>query len=255
MSHDRHGTGAPGADVAEVGGPAAAAGRPLRPAAFFDLDGTLLSVNSGRLWLQRERRAGRLRTREMLKGAFYLALYRMGTIDIERAMSDALATVRNLPEERLRTWTHEWFWGEVVPFTAPGALPVIAAHRAAGHPLVLLTSSSPYASECAVEHFGLDAFLSSTYEVADGRLTGRFVSPLCFGPGKIARAEAFAREHGIDLDTSWFYSDSATDLPMLERVGNPRPVNPDPRLRRIARLRGWTVLDWTQASEAAAALG
>lgn len=225
--------------------------RPGRPAAFFDLDGTLLSVNSGRLWLQRERRAGRLPIRHMLKGAAYLALYRLGTLNIERAMGDALSTVRGLPEETLRTWTHEWFWNEVVPWTAPGALPVIAAHRAAGHPVVLLTSSSPYASECAVEHFGLDAFLSSVYEVEGGLLTGRFISPLCFGPGKVARAEAFAREHGIDLDASWFYSDSATDLPMLERVGNPRPVNPDPRLRRTARLRGWAILDWTQPAEPA----
>jgi len=226
-----------------------------RPAAFFDLDGTLLTVNSGRLWLQRERRAGHLRLRDALRGVAWLALYRLGTIDIERAMSEALSTVRGLPEQTLRHWTHEWFRHEVVPFAAPGAMAVIEAHRAAGHPLVLLTSSSPYASEVAVEHFALDTYLSSLYEVAEGCFTGRFVSPLCFGAGKVARAEAWARGQGVDLDASWFYTDSATDLPMLERVGNPRPVHPDPRLRRVARLKGWPILNWREAAREAVALG
>jgi HAD superfamily hydrolase (TIGR01490 family) len=228
---------------------------PGRPAAFFDLDGTLLTVNSGRLWLLRERRAGRLRLRQAIRGVVWLALYRMGTIDIERAMSEALSTVRGLPEETLRGWTHEWFRSEVVPFTAPGAAAVIEAHRDAGHPLVLLTSSSPYASEVAVEHFGLDGYLSSHYEVEDGCFTGHFVRPLCFGAGKVARAEEWARGAGVDLDASWFYTDSATDLPMLERVGNPRPVHPDPRLRGIARAKSWPVLDWRAAAQEAAALG
>lgn len=225
-----------------------------RQAAFFDMDKTLLTVNSGRLWLRRERRLGRLSLRLAIKGALYLGLYRLGTIDMERAMTEALSTVAGHEEATLRRWTHEWFWEDVAPHTAPGAAAVIDAHRAAGHPLVLLTSSSPYASECAVEHFGLDAFLCTVYRVENGLFTGQFEPPLCFGAGKVAKAEAFAREHDIDLDRSWFYTDSSTDLPMLERVGNPRPVHPDPRLSRVARAKGWPTLDWTKANEEAAAL-
>jgi phosphoserine phosphatase len=68
--------------------------------------------------------------------------------------------------------------------------------------------------------------------------------PFCYGPGKVQRAERWAAEHGVELEQSYFYTDSLSDLPMLERVGQPRIVNPDPRLRREANRRGWPILDW-----------
>jgi phosphoserine phosphatase len=70
------------------------------------------------------------------------------------------------------------------------------------------------------------------------------VPPLCFGAGKIAQAEAYAEARGVSLAESYFYTDSINDLPMLERVGNPRVVNPDLRLSWVARRRGWSVEDW-----------
>ena len=76
----------------------------------------------------------------------------------------------------------------------------------------------------------------------DGRFTGEAVRPVCYGAGKIYWAERFAQRHGIDLERSYFYTDSITDLPVLERVGEPRVVNPDPRLRRAAVRRGWPVM-------------
>lgn len=213
-------------------------------AAFFDLDGTLLTVNSGRLWMQRERRVGRLGLVQMGQAVFYLIAYRFGVLGMEEAMTWALASIRGLPEDDVRRWTEEWFVQEVVQFVAPGGLDALASHRAQGHPLVLLTSSSPYESRIACAHLGLDDFLCTRYEVADGVFTGQLVRPACFGAGKVTAAEAFAAARGIDLDRSFFYTDSITDRPMLERVGSPCVVNPDPRLRRLARAKGWPVRDW-----------
>jgi HAD superfamily hydrolase (TIGR01490 family) len=215
-----------------------------QPGAFFDLDHTLLTANSGRLWMNRDRREGRIGPLHVAAGLWFLALYRFGLVDIERAMNVALATIKGEREVVVRDWTRRWFDDEVVPHMAPGAQAFIAAHRACGHPVVLLTSSSPYASECAVEHFALDDFLSNRFEVEDGCFTGRIVKPICYGQGKIRYAEAYADEHGIDLDESWFYSDSTTDRPMLERVRHPMVVHPDPRLRRVAKRRAWPILDW-----------
>ena len=113
-----------------------------------------------------------------------------------------------------------------------------ALPRARGEALVLLTSSLPYASEMAHEDFGLDAVLCQHYEVRDGRFTGEPLRPICYGLGKVEVAETWARENSVDLAASSFYSDSSTDLPMLERVGYPFAVNPDPRLRLTARSRG-----------------
>jgi putative phosphoserine phosphatase/1-acylglycerol-3-phosphate O-acyltransferase len=126
-----------------------------QPGAFFDLDHTLLTANSGRLWMDRDRREGRIGPLQVLAGLVFLTLYRFGVVDIEMAMNAALTTIKGEREEVVRDWTRRWFDDEVVPFMAPGAKEFIGAHRARGHRVVLLTSSSPYASESAVTHFGL----------------------------------------------------------------------------------------------------
>ncbi len=226
-----------------------------RAGAFFDLDGTLLTVNSGRLWMRRERRLGRISRWQQLQAVFYLIGYRFGLIDMRRAMRKALQTVRGLDEQTVRRWTEQWYAEEVADFAAPGAWPVIAGHRRAGDRLLLLTSSSPYEAEAARRHFGLDDALSTRYAVRDGRFTGDVELPLCYGAGKVQIAERAAAVHGLDLSRSTFYSDSITDLPMLERVGRPRVVAPDPRLRRLARRRGWPVLDWSQPESVGQAVG
>jgi HAD superfamily hydrolase (TIGR01490 family) len=216
----------------------------VRAVAFFDLDGTLLTVNSGALWMKRERRVGRITRGQMAKALLYLLGYRFGLIDMERAMQKALQTIRGLPEETVRGWTREWFQQEVLRHVAPGSRAALDAHRQAGEDCVLLTSSSPYESEAACEHFGLDGFISTRYAVEGGLFTGGLVPPVCAGQGKVVWAERWAAEHGVDLAASAFYTDSITDLPMLLRVGRPRVVMPDPRLKREARRRGWAIEDW-----------
>lgn len=215
-----------------------------RAAAFFDLDGTLLAANTAALWVRRERRAGRMRRRELARAALFFASYRLGLLDIDAAFREALKTVRGAPEEDLRRSTHDWYGDEVAARAAPGAFAAVEQHRAAGDLLVLCTSSSLYASEKARDQFGLHEILCTRYEVEAGRFTGDVVRPLCFGPGKVLHAEELATRAGIDLAQSAFYTDSITDLPLLERVGRPYIVNPDPRLRVTARRRGWPVLDW-----------
>jgi HAD superfamily hydrolase (TIGR01490 family) len=223
-----------------------------RTAAFFDLDGTLLLKNSGALWLKSERRAGRVSAWQALWGGIYLVGYRLAAIDMDEVMEKALATIRGESEAVIRERTHTWYHHTVAPLAAPGAWPVLAEHRAQGHPLVLLTSSSRYESEAAQAQFALDDILYTGYAVEDGRFTGQPVRPLCYGAGKVTWAERWAEAHDVDLAASFFYTDSLTDVPMLERVGQARVVNPDARLRRFARKRGWPVLDWRFAPEATA---
>lgn len=213
-------------------------------AAFFDLDKTLVTGNGGKLWMLREYREGRISLWKVVQGLFYVLLYHFGIVNMDKAMGKAVGTLAGLEEDDVRRRTEEWFAEEMAPRAAPGAQAVLDRHRSAGHLLVLHTGSSPYASKCAVELFGLDHFLCAGFEVVDGVFTGDYVKPLCYAEGKVHYGRLFADEHGVDLSASYFYTDSFTDLPMLHAVGHPRVVNPDPRLRREAKRRGWPVLDW-----------
>ena len=127
----------------------------------------------------------------------------------------------------------------------PGALAALETHRAAGEPVVLLTSSSPYLSGLVTRDLALDGFLSNRYGVdTAGRLDGSAGEPLCYGQGKVSLAAEDAASRGFGLRQCTFYSDSWSDRPMLEAAGRPVAVNPDPRLRRHAARRGWETVDW-----------
>jgi len=213
-------------------------------AAFFDLDRTLLSVNSGSLWFRRERAEGRLPLHQAVEAGMWMTLYGVGLLRAGTALGRAVRTVAGQSEEELEARTRRFFHEDVAKSFTPGGLQAVQAHREAGDKLVLLTSSSLYLSRCVQERLALDDILCMRLGVSGGKFTGE-IDQLCFGASKVTTAERWAEPHGIDLATCWFYTDSITDLPMLERVGRPMVVQPDPRLGRVARKRGWPVLDWT----------
>ncbi len=216
----------------------------MKIAAFFDLDRTLITVNSGALWVKREYQRGRISTRQMVEAIFMLLAYRLSLLDMEASLRKALRIYRGVSEEVIDRRTYRWYYEEVAHKVSVEALEALEHHRQAGHLLVLLTSSSPYVAAAATEHMALDEWISSRYEIREGCLTGELVLPLSYGAGKVPNAEVFARERGIDLARSYFYTDSYSDLPMLLRVGEPRVVNPDLRLNLYARRHGWPRLKW-----------
>ncbi|MDX2165960.1 MAG: HAD family hydrolase [Deltaproteobacteria bacterium] len=213
--------------------------------AFFDLDKTLISRNSATLWIRAELAAGRVTTWQALHALTYAARYSLGFVAIDETIRRSIATVAGQPEAPMRDRAQAFYRQSVRPLFRPGARAAIDAHRAAGERLVLLTSSSNYMSELTCAELGLDDFICNHFEIdADGRYTGRAIEPLCYGAGKVALATRYAAAHGAALQTATFYTDSFADLPMLEVVGRPVAVNPDPKLRRAARRRGWPVVDW-----------
>lgn len=217
----------------------------MRPAAFFDLDLTVIDVNSGVEWAKHEKRLGNISSWQLARAVFWHVMYRMSLINMETAMKSALAHYRGVKSADLDNRTRDWFHNEIEGRVRPAALEAAAEHRQNGMPLVLLTNSSCYEAAVAAETWEFDAWLANTFtcDAAD-RLTGGFEVPLCYGPGKVTRAERWAIDHDVDLEASYFYTDSLSDLPMLERVGHPHVVCPDPRLRRVARQRDWPIHEW-----------
>ncbi|MEM7436244.1 MAG: HAD-IB family hydrolase [Myxococcota bacterium] len=216
-----------------------------KAAAFFDLDRTLLGVNSGTLWAKHELLHGNISPRQFGRVAVWNVLYHLALIDIHTAFNQAVAHYRGRHYDELQRETKRWFLREVAHHLRPGANRALAEHRSQGHRLVLLTSASAFASRVAVETWGLDDFLSNDFPTdADGKLDGTFRSPLCYGKGKVEHAREWSEAQGIDLANCYFYSDSLTDFPMLDAVGHPRVVAPDPRLKRAAKERNWPIIDW-----------
>lgn len=213
--------------------------------AFFDLDKTLISRNSATLWLRAEMASGRLSRLRALHAFTYVLRYSLGLVDIEDAIRRSVLTIAGQEEAQMAARAAQFYDDCVRHIFRPGARSVLAAHRTTGDRLVLLTSSSNYVSERVCVDLGLDDYLCSRFEVdAAGRYTGRLVEPLCYGRGKLELARRCAGAHGVALRDCVFYTDSIADLPMLEAVGEPVAVHPDPRLRRLAARRGWRVCYW-----------
>lgn len=211
-------------------------------AAFFDVDGTLLARNSATLYIRHLRRTGQARRRDVAWTLYYLLQYKFGMLDLERTLGESMRFVAGKDEESVRHDCQAWFARDVRPLVYPQMAGLAAAHRRAGHVTALVTSATRYLAEPLAAELGIAHVLVTQLVVREGRFTGEAVRPVCYGPGKVHWARALAEQEGVDLDASYFYTDSITDLPLLEAVGQPRIVHPDPPLRRLALRRGWPIL-------------
>lgn len=213
--------------------------------AFFDLDRTLLAVNSAALWVRREMRLGHVRKRDALRAGLWLARYELGFAAGEEMVEEAVRRLRGSEAAALQERTARFYDEEVRQAYRPGGIRALKAHRTRGDRLIMLTSSTHYLSELVAGELGLDEVLCNRLEVDDrGRHTGRVVGRICFGEGKVTWALEACARHQVPLPSCTFYTDSFSDLPVLERVGTPVAVNPDLRLRRHARRLGWALVDW-----------
>lgn len=212
--------------------------------AFFDFDETLIVGNSGNLWIRRELRSGNINRLQALRAAAWMVRYRLGFASMEDALRTAIRSLEGMPEQALRQRTRAFYQEEVRQLYRSGARAAVDHHRALGETCVLLTASSLYLSELVSAELQLDDVLCTRFRVRDGVHTGELEGELCFGAGKLRYAHEYAQTRGVALSACTFYTDSYSDLPVLEQVGRPLLVNPDRRLRREARSRGWRVVEW-----------
>ncbi len=212
-------------------------------AAFFDMDRTLLRIDSGMAWMRFLRERGEMSVAGMARATYWSALYKLAILDME-ALADRLARDHEGRSElEMLEKCRAFFRRHVAREVAPAALRAIRDHRQQGHLVAILTGSTQFVAEVVADALGIEHALSSRVEVSKGRFTGRMAS-YGFGTHKVELAERFAGDRAIDLEKSWFYSDSFNDMPMLERVGRAVAVNPDARLRRHARRAGWPIEVW-----------
>ena len=214
-------------------------------AALFDMDRTLVRKETASLYVKYQRRIGEAKRRDVVKVAYWALQYTLGVIDMETVAKNAVKSYAGRSEEKLTRQCEAWFQSDVLPHVADSGRRAVRSHLEAGDFVAIVTGASVYASRPLAKMLEIEHVVSSLLEVdASGNLTGNVEMPLCFGVGKLERAKELAKSQGFALEEAVFYTDSITDLPLLLAVGKQVCVNPDPRLRRIARARGWQIESW-----------
>src|SRR6478736_1914950 len=217
---------------------------PSRPAAFFDLDKTIIARSSTLAFTRPFGRAGLLSRRAVLRSAYAQLVYVMNGADhdqLERMRAYLSEMVTGWDVDQVRAVVAETLHDLIDPMVFAEAAELIEQHQALGHDVVIVSTSGTEVVEPIGEMLGADHVVATRMAVEDGRYTGG-IKFYAYAENKAKAIQDLARKRGYDLTRSYAYSDSVTDVSMLEAVGHPHAVNPDKDLRRVAKDRGWPIL-------------
>src|SRR5437870_2453682 len=184
------------------------------------------------------RRTGQARRRDLARTLYYVWRYRLGLLDIERAVAISLGWIRGRDEAEVRADCRSWYERIVRRYLRPAMAATVEAHRRAGHLPAILTSATRYLAEPVATDLGIEHLLVTQLRVRDGRFTGEAVRPLCYGEGKTYWAERFAAATGVGLGRSYLYTASGWARPSgsRTRIGT-RSITCSPSATRARRRR------------------
>jgi len=222
-----------------------------RTAAFFDLDKTIIAKSSTLAFSRPFYEGGLINRRTVLRSGYSQFVYLVGGADHDqmermRQYLSSLATGWNV--QTVKDIVAETLHHIVDPLVFDEAVELIEEHHTAGRDVVIVSSSGAEVVEPIGEMLGADRVIATEMVVEDGRYTGE-IAFYAYGENKATALRELAEREGYDLERSYAYSDSATDVPMLRAVGHPYAVNPDKVLRKLAAEHGWPVLDFTRPVE------
>lgn len=219
---------------------------PGHAAAFFDLDKTILATSSALAFTRPFYKGGLIGRADVVRSAYAQFIFLASGADhdqMEAMRRHMSALVTGWDVSRVKEIVAETLDQIIDPAIYGEALTLIDEHRAAGRDVIIISSSGTEVVEPIGERLGVDLAVGTQLAVEDGRYTGEILY-YAYGEGKAQAMRDLAVERGYDLASSYAYTDSITDLPMLEAVGHPTAVNPDSELRKVAGERGWPVLDF-----------
>jgi len=215
-----------------------------RAAAFFDLDKTLVAGSSGFYWARAAAAHGLITRRRLAADGWENLKFRLrgSTDESTQKVWDRVGAF--LAGQRVRDFERlsPRVLAGVLPRLYSEMLAIAWEHQDEGRPVYIVTASTQDTAQMISDVLFFDGGLGAPLEQVDGRYTGRLAGPMTYREGKADAIRLLAEREGIDLDASWAYSDSESDLPMLRLVGHPVAVNPDRELARVAREEGWEII-------------
>ena len=214
-------------------------------AALFDLDQTLLAGFSATAFFRERLLSGRMAPREITESLLGALSFALGRTGFSGLMAASTAAYRGLAESVMEEVGQEVFEKHLATQIYPESRALVQAHRELGHTLAIVSSATAYQARPLARDMGMPHVLCTRLEVIDGVFTGKVLRPTCYGEGKAIAVRELADTHDLDLAQSYFYTDSHEDLPLLEIVGRPRPLNPNRQLAQIAKERLWPVRRFT----------
>ncbi|ULE35041.1 HAD-IB family hydrolase [Mycobacterium sp. IDR2000157661] len=222
--------------------------RPVRTAAFFDLDKTVIAKSSTLAFSKPFFEQGLMNRRAVLKSTYAQFLFLMSGADhdqMDRMRSYVTNMCAGWDVEQVKSIVGETLHDIVNPLVFAEAAELIADHKLCGRDVVVVSASGEEIVAPIARALGATHAMASRMVVEDGRYTGE-IAFHCYGAGKVAAIRELAAREGYALEHCYAYSDSSTDVPMLEAVGHPAVVNPDRALRKEAAARGWPVLSFSK---------
>ncbi len=217
--------------------------RILMTLAIFDLDNTLLKGDSDYEW-------GQFLVDEGIvdKGLYeqandhFLQQYQQGGLDIYEFARFAFKPLAENPLETLLKWRTTFLQEVITPIILPKAKDLVDHHRQQQHTLLVITATNSFITAPIVKSFGIPHLIATEPKQRDGRYIAEIAGIPCFQEGKVERLKIWLNDHNEDLKGSFFYSDSHNDLPLLELVDTPIAVDPDEKLKKIAKEFNWDII-------------
>jgi HAD superfamily hydrolase (TIGR01490 family) len=216
----------------------------MREVALFDMDHTLVAANTWSLYSQFRKDRGEISWFARMRTSYWLAQYALGVIDAEKVAARECEQFGGLDANAFLASLEPWFAHYVRRHIRRDARESVAKHARKGDLVAIVTAANRFAAVHLAEELGIEHVVCTELEQQNGELTGRIAGPVCYGTAKVERARSFLDARGTRLERATFYSDSITDLPLLEQVGIPVAVCPDRRLSKVAQRRGWRVEAW-----------
>ena len=218
-------------------------------AAFFDVDGTLVRTNIVHAFAYYAMNQGTIfgtawQTAKTAAAAPFL--WALDKVNRKAFNELFYGFYKGQTQDRLLTLADELFADVLRPALHPGTGRLLDETRRAGCRVVLVTGALDFTVRRLADHLGADDLIANRMHFVDGVATGRVIPPIVEGAHKAQVMRDYCVKHGLALDRCWAFSDSFSDYPMLAVVGHPTAVNPDARLRSVARAYEWPVIDTTQ---------
>ncbi len=213
--------------------------------ALFDLDQTLLAGFSATSFFRERLLSGRMAPREMAESMLGALSFALGRTGFSGLMAASTAAYRGLAESVMEEVGQEVFEKHLATKIYPESRALVRTHQEMGHIVAIVSSATRYQAEPLARDMNIEHVLCTRLEVERGIFTGRVVHPTCWGEGKFSASRTLADSVGFDLSESYFYTDSHDDLPLLQAVGRPRPLNPSRQLAQIAKERQWPIRRFT----------